>query len=131
MSARPRRVELKAILRPSGDQLGPSSLRGCSISGKRTALWRRLWHLNLFTLALFVFVPVTTPGEPMFSLGPVVYSREGFLTSASIALKANAIVLMFTALLGTVEPFTLGHAFHQLRVPGKLINLMPKPVTRK
>ena len=30
---------------------------------------------------------------------------------------------VFSALLGTVQPFALGHAFHQLRVPSKLIHL--------
>jgi hypothetical protein len=37
MSARPRRVELNTSLRLSGDQLGDSSLRGCSITGKLTS----------------------------------------------------------------------------------------------
>ncbi len=84
---------------------------------------KRIVRLNLFFLILFLFIPVTFGGEPAFTVFSIPFSREGVIWSAGVAMKANAIVLVFAALLGTVELFSLGHAFHHLRVPGKLIHL--------
>jgi cobalt/nickel transport system permease protein len=72
---------------------------------------------------VLVTVPVTYPGRPAFTVGPLDYSVEGLTWCAVLVLKANAIVLALTALLGTVELFELGHAFQHLRVPDKLIHL--------
>lgn len=88
-----------------------------------SAVAKRLVRLNIFMLLLFLLVPATYPGSPAFRVFSISYSTEGLVWSASIALKANAIVLVFAALLGTVEPTVLGHAFHHLRVPGKLTHL--------
>ncbi len=52
------------------------------------------------------------------------FSRDGIHLAATVTLKANAIVLVFTALLCTIEPASLGHAFHHLRVPTKLTHLL-------
>ena len=88
-----------------------------------SALARRLFRLNAFLAVVLVLVPLTTPGRPAFDLGPVAYSLEGFLWSARLLLRANAIVLAFTGLMGTIELFALGHAFQHLRIPGKLVHL--------
>jgi cobalt/nickel transport system permease protein len=88
-----------------------------------SALARRLLRVNIFMAVVLLLVPWTVPGRPLFSFLSVSYSLEGFLWSLSLIMRANAIVLMFTALLGTVELFTLGHAFQHLRVPGKLVHL--------
>jgi len=84
---------------------------------------KRLLRLNIFMAVLFLLVPTTSPGEAMFRILSVPFSYEGVHFAVGITLKANAIVLAFTALLGTVELSTLGHAFQHLRVPGKLIHL--------
>ncbi len=87
-------------------------------------LSKRLIRVNVFMLMVFLLLPTTTPGEPVFTLGPLVFSREGLALASRITLKANAIVLMFTALLGTVEIAALGQAFQHLHVPDKLIHLL-------
>lgn len=84
---------------------------------------KRLIRVNIFMALVFLIIPATTPGEPVFSLGPLTLSRDGMDLASRIALKANAIVLMFTALLGTVEIAALGQAFQCLHVPDKLIHL--------
>ena len=87
------------------------------------ALMKRLIRLNVFMAVLFLLVPATFGGRPAFTILSIPFSYEGLIWSAVITMKANAIVLVFAALLGTVELFSLGHAFHHLRVPNKLIHL--------
>ena len=87
------------------------------------AVLRRLAALNGFMLLLAVLLPLTSPGTPLFRIGPLPFSEEGALLAGGITLKANAIVLALTAFLGTLEITTLGHAFTHLRVPDKLTHL--------
>jgi cobalt/nickel transport system permease protein len=87
------------------------------------ALAKRLLRVNLFMVLLFVLMPTTIAGQTRFAFGPVCFSHEGLVLASQIALRANAIVLMFTALLGTVALSVLGHAFQRLRFPGKLVQL--------
>lgn len=87
------------------------------------ALRRRLLRLNIFTIVLFITVPPTFPGRTAFTLFSIPFSVEGLLWSLSTAMKANAIVLVFAALIGTIDLFTLGHAFHHLKAPVKLTHL--------
>ncbi len=86
-------------------------------------LARRLLRLNSFMAVVFILVPVTYPGRAAFTVGTLNYTVEGLTWCAVLILKANAIVLTLTALLGTVELFELGHAFQHLCVPDKLIHL--------
>ncbi|MDP2326373.1 MAG: energy-coupling factor transporter transmembrane component T, partial [Gammaproteobacteria bacterium] len=51
-------------------------------------------------------------------------TREGFVQGTAIWLKANGIVLLLAALLGTIELVDLGHALAHLRVPPKLTHLL-------
>ena len=85
---------------------------------------KRLLAVNVFMAFLWLVVPLTAGGTPLFHLGPLGYSREGVVLSARVTLKANAIVLGLTVLLGTMEITTLGHALHHLRVPAKLTHLL-------
>jgi len=86
-------------------------------------LARRLLRLNSFMAVVFILVPVTYPGRAAFTVGTLTYTVEGLTWCVVLVLKANAIVLTLTALLGTVELFELGHAFQHFRVPDKLIHL--------
>ena len=84
---------------------------------------KRLAALNAFMALLWVILPLTSPGSETFPLGPLRLSTAGAALAAGITLKANAIVLMLTALLGTIELTALGHALSHLRVPDKLVHL--------
>jgi len=88
------------------------------------AVLRRLAAFNLFVLLLAVVLPLSAEGPPLFSLGPLDFSQEGFLLAAKIALKGNAIILALMVLLGTLETTVLGHALSHLRVPDKLAHLL-------
>ncbi|MEW6675703.1 MAG: cobalt ECF transporter T component CbiQ [Nitrospirota bacterium] len=83
----------------------------------------RLIVVNTFIFLLWIFLPFSYPGDAVFHIGSLKATREGFLYVLSITLKANAIVLATTAILGTSEVFSLAHALVHLRVPDKLVHL--------
>ncbi len=83
----------------------------------------RLAIVNGFILFLWLFLPFTTPGETIYSIGPLAIHREGVYQALLITLKSNSIILMVIALLSTSQVFTLVHAMSHLWVPDKLVHL--------
>ncbi len=84
---------------------------------------KRVLAVDAFVVATIAMLPFTVPGEAAFSLGPLVASDEGLRRAAAIGLRANAVILMVLALLGTMEMGVLGHALGHLGVPAKLTRL--------
>jgi len=85
---------------------------------------KRVALVNGFILFLWLVVPVTFSGEPLFRLGPLGISREGVFVSARITLKSNAILLAFIALVATNTVATLGAALSRIRIPEKIVYLL-------
>lgn len=85
---------------------------------------RRLLALNTFMLLLVVTLPVMMPGEIMFRTGGLAWSTEGLFRAALIAARANGVMLMLTALLGSMEATHLGFALSRLGVPNKFSHLL-------
>jgi cobalt/nickel transport system permease protein len=85
---------------------------------------RRLAELNLFTLFLFVFIPLSIPGPALVRLGGLEWSLEGVFFALRIALKANSVMLLVSSLLAGMEPADLAHALYRLRVPAKLAHAL-------
>lgn len=83
----------------------------------------RLLALEGFMLLLLVLLPFSVPGETLFVVGYWPASREGAWLALQILIRANTIVIVLLALLGTLEPAALGHALSQLRLPDKLVHL--------
>jgi len=83
----------------------------------------RLAIVNGFIAFIWLFLPFTTPGETIYTLGPMSIQREGVEAALLITLKSNSIILMVIALLGTSPIFTLVHALSHLWVPDKLVHL--------
>lgn len=88
------------------------------------ALLQRLVPLNALLLLLAALLLFLTPGDRLFQVGPLEATRAGLHQGSVIGLKANAIVLLLAALLGTIELVELGHALGRLRVPPKLAHLL-------
>jgi cobalt/nickel transport system permease protein len=84
---------------------------------------RRLLFANLFLVFFWLLLPFTYGGQS-FSLGPLPVSGEGLLLAARLTVKANAIVMIFLALVATSSLVTMGHALHSLAVPAKLVYLL-------
>jgi len=83
----------------------------------------RLLLVNGLILFLWLLLPFTFKGEPLFTIGPLVGTREGVLYASQITLKCNAILLAMIALLATMPIFTLGHAMSKLYFPDKIVHL--------
>jgi cobalt/nickel transport system permease protein len=89
-----------------------------------STLVRRLLAMDSLMLLVLGSLPFTLPGEPIFRLGGLEASRDGMLQALMIAGRANAILMMLLALLGSLSAVTLGHALHRLHVPEMLVHLL-------
>lgn len=85
---------------------------------------RRLWVVFWFLLLIWVVLPLTFEGEPLFHLGPVSLTRPGIDLAAKITLKSTAILMAFMALVLTMTIATLGHTLNHLKIPEKLVHLL-------
>ena len=85
---------------------------------------KRLLLVNGFVFLFWLILPLTFPGKPLFSWGPLDFTMSGVLLSARITLKSNAIVLILIALTGTSTMADLGWALHRLKVPDKFVYLL-------
>lgn len=85
---------------------------------------RRLAGMDAFMLCVLVFLPFAVPGTPLFAVAGLSASAEGLRQAAAIVLTANAIVLAVLALVGTLEPVSLGRALAALKVPDKVVHLL-------
>ena len=84
----------------------------------------RLIVINGFALLLWLTLPFTYPGEPVFHVGPLTASREGIAQAFLITVKSNAIVLAGIALLSTTYLTDMGRALSRLGVPDKLVQVL-------
>ncbi|MCF7984835.1 MAG: cobalt ECF transporter T component CbiQ [Thiohalocapsa sp.] len=102
--------------------LGAVSALGSGWDAAR--ILRRLLAAELLLLVLLLTLPFSTPGEPLFHVGPLVASDAGLLLALAIALKASAVLLALLGLLGSLEPARFGHALAGLGVPERLVHLL-------
>lgn len=84
-------------------------------------LLARLGTVNAFVLFLWLVLPLTAPGEPVFRWGVagLVVTREGLALAGLITLKTNAIFLCLLSLVATTPAPALAKAMAVLRVPDK------------
>ncbi len=85
---------------------------------------RRLILMNGFVVFLWFTLPLTYPGNIVFTLGPFDFSKDGITLAALISIKTNAAVLVLMGLLATSSIAELGHGLAQLKVPSKLCLLL-------
>lgn len=80
---------------------------------------RRAAAMNLFILFLWLFVPLSTPGTPLWQGFGLTLSQEGVSLAWLVTLKANAIFFCVLSLLATIPAPALGRAMTALGVPAK------------
>lgn len=85
------------------------------------ALRPRLFTIATFAVLLLAFLPLEI--EPHSTLR-LTYHPERVALAATLILKAFSIVLVFTALVSTIEPVTLGHALRHLGCPASIILML-------
>jgi cobalt/nickel transport system permease protein len=83
----------------------------------------RLLFVNGLILFLWFLLPFTLRGDTLFTVGPLVGTKEGVLYASQITVKSNAILLTTIALVATTPVFTLGHAMSKLCFPNKIVHL--------
>jgi cobalt/nickel transport system permease protein len=88
----------------------------------KKVFWR-LIVVNGFILVLWLFLPFTTPGKPLFTLFGLEATVEGVEYAVLITIKSNTILIACMALLSTCSVFKLVHALHYLYVPDKLVHI--------
>lgn len=86
-------------------------------------LIKRLIPVNMLILFLWLFLPFTFGGEPLFFMGSLAVTREGVFYATRISIKSNAMMLMLIALAASTPIFFMGHAMHQLKIPKKIVHL--------
>ena len=86
-------------------------------------LFQRLLVVNVFMVFLWITLPFSISGEPLWNAGPLTASREGVTMPLLITLKANAIALYTISLPGTSTIISLSHAMLHLRFPEKIVTV--------
>lgn len=93
----------------------------------RLNLWKvmqRVFVIWGFLLFLWLILPLTFHGEKIVPIGTWGLSREGLLLCGKISLKSNAILLIFIALVTTMDFGTLGYVLNYYGIPDKLVHLL-------
>lgn len=81
---------------------------------------QRLLLVNSFVGMMWLFLPFTTPGDPVLPVFGLTVTLEGIRLSLLVTLKSNSILLFMLTLISTSTPVALGQALHSLHVPEKL-----------
>ena len=84
----------------------------------------RLVPLNCFLALLWILVPLTANDASSVDFRPFDISVSAVWHVLGITLRANAIVIIATALIATLEVVEFGRAMHALGAPPKLVTLL-------
>lgn len=90
-------------------------------------LWqtmKRVIMMDGFVILMLVLLPFTIAGDPFFTLFGFPASYQGLMRAVIIGIKANAILMVLMALVGSMEATTLGHALSRLHFPSRLVLLL-------
>jgi cobalt/nickel transport system permease protein len=87
-------------------------------------VFKRLSVIFAFMALIWLVLPLTYEGRPLFHLGPLPVTQPGIILSAQISIKSIAILLMLMTLLATMTVATLGHALSHMGLPDKLVHLL-------
>ena len=88
------------------------------------AVGKRLAVVNAFILFMWLTVPTVMPGEALWALGPLAFSRSGVALMLLVTLKCNALAVLLMALVASMSAAVLGVALERLRFPAKLSFLL-------
>ncbi len=84
------------------------------------AVLRRLFAVNVFIFFLWLVLPFSLPGTPVFSVWSLTATREGLSLALLVTLKSNAVLCVFLALAATMDAPVFGQAAGSLGAPPKL-----------
>ncbi len=87
-------------------------------------LLRNLKLPFILLIPLFIFLPLTSGGEILFSRGGLEIYREGLVLAGLIFFKTWAILFMVGVIFSRYPFRKILHALKGLHVPGKFLDLM-------
>jgi cobalt/nickel transport system permease protein len=110
----------------------PAAVAGFLITGTLLILSRpdpfslskRIATINIFTLFLWLTLPLTYGGEEVLQFTFLNLHCDGLRMATLITLKTNGIFFCFLALLATSTTASLGHGLEKLGFPRKLTFLL-------
>lgn len=117
-------VAFAAGLMPLGARWGLGVVAGVVAAGfvatrlPPTAFLRRLAHAAPFFLIPVVALPVTVPGRPAFTLGPVNLSGAGLIRAAEVGVRAILAISAITIVISVTRSSDLVGAIQRLPLPG-------------
>lgn len=87
------------------------------------SLVKRFLVVNSFLFVMWLIIPFTHPGQPIYHILQFTATKEGVEMVFIITLKANAIFLAAFTLLGSSNVFDIAHGLDHLHIPRKLVQL--------
>lgn len=123
-------LTLALVLSPRVEQAGGFCLLGLLLTGLARSAPKQivgvLISVNLFMLFVWISLPFTVEGTPLFSLqawAPLQISREGTELAALLSLKANGAALFLLSLCGSLHLHAVGRTLQSCGLPHKLVVL--------
>ena len=96
----------------------------CIAKLKFKMVLKRLLAVNFFIVVLWLFLPFTTTGRIVWSIGGFHATHEGIIKVFLITVKCNTIVLILISYIATIPLITLGQALSRLHLNKKLVQLL-------
>ncbi len=84
----------------------------------------RLAAANLFVVFLWLVLPFSLPGQAVFEIGPLAATIPGIELALLITLKANAIMILFLALVCPLSITQISNALDDLKISPKICSLL-------
>lgn len=121
-------ITLALVLSNNIEQAGGFCLLGLCLAGMGhiapARLGRTLVSVNLFMLFVWLSLPFTVPGTPLFFgtlSGPLKISVEGVELAALLSLKANGAALFLLVLCGSLSLHCLGRTLQSCGLSRKFV----------
>jgi len=87
-------------------------------------LLTRFMYFLAFAGVFLIVLPLMTPGEVAFTLGPVVFSKPGLIKGAVIGIRLVTIWLYISLMLGSTGFRDFLWALSRLRIPPEFIGII-------
>ena len=84
----------------------------------------RMKVICVFVIPILILMPITVPGTPILSLGPLAFTAEGLSFAVLVTIRSVTAILLVVTMLGTQRFDTTLKALALLRVPGIIVQML-------
>ena len=89
-----------------------------------TFLAKRFWYFFIFAGVFILILPIVTPGKVAFTVGPLIFSKPGFIKGEIIGLRLISIWLYVSLMLGSTGFRDFLWALYRMRLPEEFIGII-------